>query len=74
MEMIMDVFNEDRMVHPKQAHVFVVRRLMTNLLRKQLGKDANDLMIIPARDHFWDKSQHEPLILAIVLPFAYIQI
>ena len=48
MEMIMNVFNEDRMAHPKRAHVLVVPRLMTHLWRKQLGKDAEVLMTITA--------------------------
>ena len=30
-------------------------------------------MTITNGDHFWDKSQHEPLIVAIVLPFAYVE-
>ena len=47
--------------------------IMTHLWRKQLGKDANFLMTIPAGDHFWNKSQHKPLIIAIVLPFAYVE-
>ena len=73
METIMEVFNKDRMAHPKRAHVFVVSSLMTHLWRKQLGKDADILMTITAGDHFWGKSQHEPLILAIILPLAYIE-
>ena len=56
MEMIMEVFNEDRMAHPKQAHMFVVPRLMTHLWRKPLGKDADVLVTITDEDHFWDKS------------------
>ena len=72
-ETIMEVLNEDRMAHPKRAHVFVVPRLMTHLWRRQLGKDADVLATITAGDHFWEKSQHEPLIIAIVLPFAYVE-
>ena len=34
METIIEVFNEDRMAHPKHAHVFVVPRLMTHLWRR----------------------------------------
>ena len=74
MEPIMEVFNEDRMAHPCRAHVFMVPRLMTHLWRKQLGKDTDLLMTIAAGDHFWEKSQHEPLILTIILPFAYVEI
>ena len=46
---------------------------MTHLWRKQLGKDFDILMTITAGGHFWDKSQHEPLILAIVLPLVYVE-
>ena len=53
METIMEMFNEDRMAHPKQAHLFVVPRLMVQLWRKHLGKDADVLMTITAKDHFW---------------------
>ena len=63
METVIEVFNEDRMARPKLAHVFVVPRLMAHLWRKYLGEDTYALMTITARDHFWDKSQHEPVIL-----------
>ena len=48
METIMGVFNEDRMAHPRRAHIFVAPRLMTRIWMKQLGKDADALMIITA--------------------------
>ena len=73
METIMEVFNEDRMAHHCRAHIFVVPRLMTHLWRKQLGKDSDVLMNIAAGDYFWDKFQHKPLMLIIVLPFAYVE-
>ena len=38
-----------------------------------MGKDADVLMTITAGDHFSEKTQHKPLILAIVLPFAYVK-
>ena len=69
----MEVFNKDRMAYAKQVHVFAIPRLMMHIWRKHLGKDADVLMTITARDHFWDKSQHKPLVLAIVLPFAYVE-
>ena len=73
METIMKVFNEDRMAHPRHAHVFVIPRLMTHLWRRQSGKDADTLAMITAGDHFWDKSKHKPQILAIILPFAFVE-
>ena len=73
METIMKVFNEDRMAHPKRAHVFLVPRLMTHMWRKHLRKVKNVLIAITAGDHFWGKSQHKTLILIIVLPFAHVK-
>ena len=40
METVMELFNEDRIAHSQNPHVFVVPRLMTHLWRKKLGKDA----------------------------------
>ena len=73
METMMEVFNEDRVVHPLNSHICVVPRFMTHLWRKHLGKDADVLMTIVTGDHIWYRSQHEPLILTIVLPFAYVE-
>ena len=42
----MEVFNEDRVTHPQNAHVFAVPRLMIHLWRKHLGKDADIFMTI----------------------------
>ena len=43
METVLELFNEDQLVHPKIPHVFAVPRLITHLWCKQLKKDA-DLM------------------------------
>ena len=73
-ETMMEVFNEYRVAHPGNAHIFTVPRLMRYLWRTHLGNDDVDILItIATRDHLWDKSQHKPLILAIVLPFAYVK-
>ena len=72
METVMKLFNEDRIAHPWNPHVFVVPRLMTHLWRKQLGKDADVMFTVATRNHFWDTTQHEPLIVAIVLPLAHV--
>ena len=67
------MFNEERIVHARRAHMIVVPRLMTHLWITHLGKDVDVLMIITAGDHFWDRSQHEPLILTMVLPSAHVK-
>ena len=72
METVMELFNEDRIAHPGNAHVFAVPRLMTHLWRKTLSKDADLMFTVATGDrHFWETSQHEPLIVAIVLPLSY---
>ena len=68
----MELFNDDRVAHPWQPHVFAVPRLMTHLWRKQLSKDADLMFTVAVGDeHFWTKSQHEPLIIAVVLPLSH---
>ena len=73
METIVEVFNEDRIVYPHLAHVFVVPRLMTHLWRKQLFKDADVVFYVKAGAPFWPSSMHEPLTVIIVFPLAYVQ-
>ena len=71
METVMEVFNEDRLAHPWIPHVFVIPRLMTNLWRKLMGRDADLMFTLEVGDHFWCRRQHEPLIIAVVLPLAH---
>lgn len=71
MEVAMEMFNEDRIAHPQNPHVFVVPRLMTHLWRKNLGKDADLMFTVESGVKFWGTSQHEPLIVAVVLPLSY---
>ena len=56
-------------LHEGNLHIVIVPRLFTSRWRKQLGKVADLLVTIPFNDSFWPKSQHEPLILAIVFLF-----
>ena len=75
METVIECFNEDRVAHPENAHVFAIPRLMTHLWQKNLNKDADVLFPVeagPQPGHFWATNQHEPLIVAIVFPFAYV--
>ena len=39
MATVIELFNDDRLVHPGIPHVFCVPRLMTHFWRKALGKD-----------------------------------
>ena len=72
METVMEVFNEDRLAHPWNPHVFVVPRLMTHLWRKNLGKDMDVLFTVQVGEHFWGRAQHEPLIVAVALPLVHV--
>ena len=72
METIMEVFNEDRIAHPWNPHVFVVPRLMTHLWRKHLGKDADLILTVTLGEKFWGKPQHEPLIVTVVIPLSHV--
>jgi hypothetical protein len=56
---------------PDCYHVVVVPRLMTVLLQKMLGKCADLLFSFPAGSvDVWDRSQHEPLTIAVVFPLS----
>lgn len=73
METVLSLFNEDRLTRPDIPHVFCVPRLMTHLWRKALSKDADVVFSIEAgNDPVWTHSQYEPLVVAIVLPFAHV--
>ena len=41
-ETVVEVFNEDRLIHPHILHVFAIPCLMTQMWRRQLSKDANE--------------------------------
>jgi hypothetical protein len=73
MEAVVEVFNEDRLVNPHLAHVFVIPRLMTHLWRKQLFKDADLKFYVRAGAPFWPRSMHEPLTVVLLLPLAHVE-
>ena len=56
--------------HKRQSsvHLFMCPRLLTSMWRGQLHKSADLVMEIPPNTTFWNKNQHEPLVLAIYLP------
>ena len=51
------------------SHIFLVPRLMQPLWRKQLYKASDIVLTIPPGHAIWPLSMHEPLILAILLPY-----
>ena len=71
MATVMEVFNEDRVAHPWNPHVFVVPRLMTHQWQKSLRKAADVVFTVQVGDHFWGRVQHEPLIIVVVLPLSH---
>ena len=73
METVMELFDEDRIVNPHLAHVFVIPRLMTHLWRKKLFRDADLRFYVRAGVPFWPSSMHEPLPVVVVLPLAHVE-
>ena len=71
MATVVELFNEDRLVHPYIPHVFAVPRLMTHLWRKALSKDADIMFTVNVGASFWPTSMHEPLIVLIVFPISH---
>jgi hypothetical protein len=72
MEIVVELFNEDRLVQPHLPHVFVVPRIMTHLWHKPLTKDADLVFTVKEGQSFWPSSMHEPLMVLIVLPLSHI--
>ena len=72
MKTVVELFNEDRLVHLNLPHVFSIPCLMTHLWIKQLSKDADFFSTVYLRQSFWTCSMHGPLIMLIVLPLALV--
>ena len=72
METVVELFNDDRLAHPRIPHVFLIPRLMTHLWRKQLGKDADVMFAVRAGTSVWTSDMHEPLYVLIVLPITHV--
>ncbi|KAL7575469.1 hypothetical protein ACA910_007367 [Epithemia clementina (nom. ined.)] len=64
-----------RAVHlrPKSAHILIAPALMTSRWRKRLGRVADVVFTVPVGTALWCKDQHEPLIVAFVLPLFQLQ-
>jgi hypothetical protein len=52
------------------SHIFIAPWLMTLRWRKKLLKACTFYFYVPACFDIWDKSQHEPLMIAVCLPFS----
>jgi hypothetical protein len=53
----------------RSTHVFVCPRLMTNLWRKLVLKEADFVFEVPVGTNVWSREMHEPLLIAVCLPF-----
>ena len=73
MEVAIELLWEDRLAHPQWPHVFCVPRLMTHMWRRDLGKNADILFVVPVGVPFWGADQFEPLIVVIVFPLAHVR-
>jgi hypothetical protein len=73
MEVGIKLLWEDKLAHPQWPHVFCVPRLMTHMWRRDLGKSADVLFLVPGGVFFWGADQFEPLMVAIVLPLAHVR-
>ena len=66
----MEMMSAARLKIPHVSHIFVVPRLMTHLWRKQLSKDADLMFEVPVGTPMWPAENHEPLIIAVLLPIV----
>jgi hypothetical protein len=58
---------------PSVMHVVIVPHLMTATWRKQLRKIVDVLFTVPLSTDAWPSNNHEPLVVAIALPFTLFQ-
>ncbi len=72
MEVATELLWEDKLAHPQWPHVFCVPHLMTHMWRRDLGKNAVVLFLVPAGVPFWGAAQFEPLIVAIIFPLSHV--
>jgi len=64
-------FGISRHKRPHLAHVFICPRLFTQKWRKRLHNLADIVLELPAgRRPHWPSSMHEPIIIALILPFS----
>ena len=68
----MGLFNEDRLSHPHIPHVFFLPRLMNHLWINQLSKEEDVVFTNNVGPSFCSYSMHEPLIVLIIFPMAYV--
>ena len=67
---VVEQLREARHKHQKSTHLFVCSRVMCYEWRKQLLKDADFVCYLPAGAlACWPKKMHEPLLIAVCLPF-----
>ena len=52
MEIVMELFNDDHMVHPHIPHMFAIPCLMAHLWRKQLSKDTDVVFTVKTGSFF----------------------
>ncbi len=57
----------------KSTHLFICPRLLYPLWQRSLFRSADLIMEIPAGHPAWPADMHEPLILAIYLPFILLR-
>ena len=70
-DVAVDQLCEARHIRTRTGFIFACPALMTNRWRKKLGKVADCVFTVPVGSELWNKSQHEPLIVAFVCPFLY---
>ena len=61
---------KSQLKRPCNTHIVIVPRILTSKWRKGLSKAADIIVELPFLTHYWEKSFHEPLILAIALPLC----
>ena len=54
--------------HPGLFHIFICPKVMTYAWQKHLLKNCDFLFYVDAKVEFWNKNQHESILIALFLP------
>jgi hypothetical protein len=69
-DVVVEQLGKARHKRPSSLHIVVVPRLMTGRWRRRMTRECDCYFRIPAGVSLWDKTQYEPVLIFVCLPFV----
>ena len=69
-DVVVEQLGKARHKRPSSLHIVVVPRLMTGRWRRHMTRECDCYFRIPPRCTLWGKSQYEPVLIFVCLPFV----